>query len=81
MNLFASCGYDHKVYLWDLSTMSTANQFSNPVGKKEEEGKGKESKEKVDREKGLIFSHEGHRSKVLDFDWNMNDRMLIGSVE
>ena len=28
-----------------------------------------------------IFTHGGHRSKVIDFDWNQNKRMMIGSTE
>lgn len=28
-----------------------------------------------------LFNHGGHRSKVIDFDWNPNKRLLIGSTE
>lgn len=28
----------------------------------------------------LIFEHEGHRSKVIDFDWNPNEKFMIGST-
>lgn len=55
--VFAACGYDHTVTLWDLG-----------LDKREENNK-------------LLFTHGGHRSKVVDFDWNQNKRMLMGSTE
>lgn len=55
MNLFATCSYDRKVNIWDLS-----------ANKKEDNN--------------LIFEHEGHRSKVIDFDWNPNEKFMIGST-
>jgi WD40 repeat protein len=30
------------------------------------------SKDKKDQEPNYLYRHEGHRSKVLDFDWNQN---------
>jgi histone-binding protein RBBP4 len=39
------------------------------------------SKEKSQtQEISYMFRHGGHRSKVMDFDWNKNEKLLIGSV-
>lgn len=32
-------------------------------------------------ESSCIFEHEGHRSKVVDFDWNQHEKFMIGSTE
>lgn len=29
----------------------------------------------------LLFNHQGHRSKVPDFEWHPEEKLVIGSVE
>jgi histone-binding protein RBBP4 len=55
--MFATCGYDHTVNLWDLGL------------------------DRKDPSQKRLFVHKGHRSKVVDFDWNPHNRFLLGSTE
>lgn len=54
--MFASCGYGRTVDIWDLSR---------------EKNTLPQNQTQVP-EYPSLFRHGGHRSKVLDFDWNKN---------
>ncbi len=41
----------------------------------------KDNTQSQNQETNYLFRHGGHRSKVLDMDWNKNEKLLIGSVE
>ena len=41
----------------------------------------KDNSQGQNQETNYLFRHGGHRSKVMDMDWNKNEKLLIGSVE
>ena len=70
-SVFASAGADNRVLVWDIlggsGSQSTINSFNN-----------------IDSESSLppelMFIHNGHTDKVMDFAWNPEEPWLIGSV-
>lgn len=63
-NLLASSGYDRRIMIWDLSRC----------------GRAQTEEEKKDGPPELQFVHGGHTSKVSDISWNLNERLMLGSV-
>ncbi|CAG9329068.1 unnamed protein product [Blepharisma stoltei] len=63
--MIGSSGNDRKVCLWDLSKI------------------GDEQTEEAKREgpPELVFIHGGHCANVSDFSWNMNDHLMLASVD
>jgi len=63
-SLLASFGNDRRVLIWDLSKIGSPQS--------EEEAK--------DGPPELLFVHAGHTARISDFGWNLNDRLMMGSV-
>ncbi|KAL9296338.1 hypothetical protein ACSQ67_022234 [Phaseolus vulgaris] len=62
--VLASSGADRRLMVWDL----------NRVGDEQIEGDGEGGPPE------LLFSHGGHKAKISDFSWNINQPWVISSV-
>ncbi|EGR34820.1 retinoblastoma binding protein 4, putative [Ichthyophthirius multifiliis] len=63
--IFASCSVDRRVMIWDI--LRCGQKISN--------------EDLQDGPPELLFIHGGHRNKVLDFSWNLNENYFVASVE
>lgn len=34
-----------------------------------------------EKKSGPLFTHQGHRSKVPDFEWHPDEKLMLGSIE
>lgn len=64
-NIFASSGEDFKILIWDLT------QIGANIARDDNEEAPSE----------MIFDHGGHTNKIDDFDWNLNEDMMLASVD
>eukprot|EP00871_Galdieria_phlegrea_P003349 jgi/Galph1/4014/GphlegSOOS_G2705.1 len=62
--IFASCGKDRQVRIWDLSRI----------------GEEQDPEDAEDGPPELLFVHGGHTAVVQDFSWNPNEPFVISSV-
>lgn len=69
--VFASGGQDNMLCIWDIARDST-------VGGKEQKKAAK--KAKLSTPKELLFQHAGHKTQIVDFQWNPYDPWNIASV-
>jgi WD40 repeat protein len=63
-NVLASSGIDRRVYVWDTATSLSDHAVDATVETSPE----------------LLFLHGGHTSKVSDFSWSPDNRLLVASV-
>lgn len=63
-SVFASCGADRKVIVWDLARI----------------GEEQDEEDLEDGPPELLFIHGGHTSKVSDFSWSETEDWVIASV-
>eukprot|EP00331_Platyophrya_macrostoma_P010464 CAMPEP_0176415760 /NCGR_PEP_ID=MMETSP0127-20121128/5983_1 /TAXON_ID=938130 /ORGANISM="Platyophrya macrostoma, Strain WH" /LENGTH=400 /DNA_ID=CAMNT_0017795787 /DNA_START=6 /DNA_END=1208 /DNA_ORIENTATION=- len=63
--MFASCSSDRRINVWDMTKI----------------GQDQKGEDALDGPPELLFIHGGHRAKIPDFSWNLNDPMLFASVE
>ncbi|CAD8189551.1 unnamed protein product [Paramecium pentaurelia] len=65
MKIFVSSSADRRCMIWDFGRC----------------GRSQTPEEAQDGPPELLFVHGGHRSKVSDLDWNLNEKYIISSVE
>lgn len=63
-SVFASCGADRRVNLWDISKI----------------GEEQSPEDAEDGPPELLFIHGGHTAKVSDISWNEEDPWVMASV-
>jgi histone-binding protein RBBP4 len=73
--VFASAGQDNLLCIWDIAK----NNNITDGGGKEHKKAAKKSKLSC-APKELIFQHAGHKTSILDFQWNPYDPWTIASV-
>jgi len=70
--VFASAGQDNMLCIWDIA--------SNDGGGKEQLNKAAKKLAKFSTPKELAFLHAGHKTEIVDFQWNPHDPWTIASV-